>query len=169
MSAGWVNQGWSTQGWVYRGWVDAGSPVTDSGGGGGIAEGESTWLISYRKNGTDVVKHTFAWVSNSSGNATLSSGIAISGEIQRVVFVPSAAASPTALYDVTLTDEDGIDVFAGQGENLSATVALSVCPGTPFKDGTTIFERSTVVDSILTLNVSNAGDSKAGKVVVYVR
>ncbi len=127
------------------------------------------WSQSYRQNGTDIVKHTFDWVSDGSGNATLASTVPVSGVIHRDVFVPSASAAPTTLYDVTLTDAEGIDVLAGQGANLSATLAASVCPGTPLKDGTTVNVAPTTVDGILTLNVTNAGSAKAGKVVVYVR
>lgn len=127
------------------------------------------WSVSYRQYGTDIVKHTFDWVSDGSGNATLPSSIAVSGQIVRVVFIPSASAAPTSLYDVTLTDADSMDVLAAQGANLSATVTSHVCPGTPLKDGTTTSVLPLVVDSVLTLNVSNAGASKAGKVVVYVR
>lgn len=128
------------------------------------------WSQSYRQNGSDVVKHTFDWVSAADGTATVPSTIAVSGAIARVVFDPGSPA-PTADYDVTLTDENGIDVLAGQGTNvtLSATVASHVCPGVPLKDGTTTGIVVPIVDGILTLNVTNAGNSKAGKVVVYVR
>lgn len=126
------------------------------------------WSQSYRQNGSDVVKHTFDWISDGSGAATVPSGIPVSGEIKRVVFDPGSAA-PTASYDVTLTDEHGIDVLAGQGADLHETNSSSVCPGTPIKDGTTVGVVPTVVDGVLTLNVTNAGDTKTGKVVVYVR
>jgi len=127
------------------------------------------WSQSYRQNGTDIVKHTFDWVSASDGTATLPSTVPVSGVIHRVVFVPSASAAPTTLYDLTLTDPNGIDVLAGQGADLSATVSSAVCPGMPLKDGTTVGVVPTTVDGILTLNVTNAGSAKAGKVVVYVR
>ena len=127
------------------------------------------WSQVYRANGSDVVKHTFDWVSAADGTATVASTVAVSGYIVRVVTIPSASAAPTTLYDVTLTDADGIDILAGQGANLSATVAASVCPGTPFKDGTTTSVTTMIVDGILTLNVTNAGNAKAGSVVVYVR
>lgn len=126
------------------------------------------WSQNYRQNGSDIVKHTFAWVSDSGGAATVVSGQAVSGRIERVVFAPGAVA-PTANYDVTLTDEFGIDVLAGQGTDLSATDETDVCPGVPLKDGTTTSVVPVVVDGILTLNVTNAGDTKAGSVVVYVR
>lgn len=128
-----------------------------------------SWSINYRQNGTDIVKHTFEWVSDGSGNAAIPSTLPVSGRIQRVVFVPSATAAPTANYDVTLLDSDGVDVLSGQGANLSETTASSICPGIALKDGTTTSVVPGVVDSVLTLNVSNAGDSKAGKVIVYVR
>lgn len=127
-----------------------------------------SWSVNYRRNGTDIVKHTFEWVSDGSGNATLPSTLAVSGKIQRVVFVPDGTNTPTTGYDVTLTDADGIDVLTGQGANLT-TSASSVCPGIPLKDGTTTSVVPGVVDSILTLNVTNAGATKAGKVIVYVR
>lgn len=138
------------------------------------------WSMDYRKFGADIVKHVFEWTSDGSGNATLASGVlgsnglisqgaAVSGAIARVVFIPSATAAPTNLYDVTLTDADGVDVLSGQGANLSDTAAYSVCPGIPLKDGTTTSTILVIVNSVLTLNVSNAGASKSGKVVVYVR
>lgn len=128
-----------------------------------------SWSTSYRENGSDVVKHTFEWVSDASGNATIPSGFAVSGYITRVVIIPSGSAAPTTLYDLTMTDEDGVDVLAGRGANMSATATLSMCPGTPINDGTTASVVPVVVDSILTLNVANAGNAKAGTVVVYVR
>ncbi len=127
------------------------------------------WSQAFKENGSDIVKHTFDWLSDGAGIATVLSGLPVTGKIQRVVFVPSASAVPTTLYDVTMTDENGIDVLAGQGANLSETTASSVCPGTALKDGTTVGVVQTVVDGILTLNVTNAGASKAGQVILYVR
>lgn len=127
------------------------------------------WSQNYRTNGTDVVKHTFSWVSDGSGNASVASGLPVSGAIERVVFIPSASAAPSALYDVTLLDENGIDVLSGRGADRAASGNVALCPGTPMSDGTTTSTTKVVVDGILTLNVANAGASKAGSVVVYVR
>ena len=131
----------------------------------------TVWSQDAKANGSDIVKHAFDWVSNASGAATLASTLPVSGQILRVVIVPSAVAGkePTILYDMTLTDEQSIDVLAGQGANLSDTASLNVCPGTPLKDGITTTTMPMVVDGILTLNVSNAGNTKAGRVIVYVR
>ena len=127
------------------------------------------WSQQYRQNGSDVVKHTFEWESDASGDATLPSDLGVSGYITRVVIIPSSDAAPTADYDLTLTDENGVDVLAGLGTDMSASATISICPGTPINDGTTASVIPVIVDGILTLNVSNAGDTKAGTVVVYVR
>lgn len=128
------------------------------------------WATNYRQNGSDIVKHIITWVSDAGGNAVVASSVAISGEIQRVVFIPATGGlAPTTLYDLTLTDSDGVDVLAGQGANLAVPGNTHVCPGVPLKDGTTTRVVPVVVDSVLTLNVTNAGASKAGTVVVYVR
>ena len=127
------------------------------------------WSMEHRKFGADIVKHVFEWTSDGSGNATVVSEFAVSGAISRVVFIPSASAAPTLNYDVTLTDSDSIDVLSGQGANLSDTASYSVCPGIPLKDGTTTSTLLVIVNGILTLNVSNAGASKSGKVILYVR
>ena len=125
------------------------------------------WVQSYRQNGSDVVKHTFDFVADGAGAATVASTLPVSGEIQRVVIIPGSP-TPTALYDLTLTDSDGVDCLAGQGANVAAG-NINICPGTPLKDGTTVSVVPMVVDSVLTLNVTNAGAAGAGKVVVYVR
>ena len=124
------------------------------------------WAQSYRQNGTDIVKHTFTFVAVA-GVATVASTVAISGQILRVVIDPGSPA-PTNLYDMTLTDSDSVDVLAGRGADLSDTATTNICPGTPLKDGTTTSVVPMVVDSILTLNITNAGTG-VGTVVVYVR
>lgn len=113
------------------------------------------------------IKHTFRWVSNVDGTATINSLIPISGDIRRVDIIPSTQDAPTSLYDVTLTDQDGVDILAGQGADSSETATESVCVGVPLKDGTTTRTRPVVVDGTLTLNVTNAGDTKSGNVIVY--
>lgn len=109
-----------------------------------------------------------AWTSDSGGNATVATS-AVTGTIRRVTFVPGTAGSqPTNAYDVTLTDEHGLDVLAGQGANLSNAANAHVAPGVPLKDGTTTSVVQPAVDGLLTLNVTNAGNAKSGTVVVYL-
>jgi len=106
-------------------------------------------------------KITFSWTSNASGAASGATTNNYSGVIYRIVFEPgSSATQPTDLYDVTLTDDDGIDILDGAGGDLSnaTTDQLQGLIGV-----------SAVANSKLTLTISNAGDSKTGTVIVYLR
>jgi hypothetical protein len=108
-----------------------------------------------------------AWVAHTDGSGTLTTG-AINGTILRVTTNPAANA-PTDNYDITLTDADGVDVLAGQGTDLDTANSASFCPGVAFTDGTTTSVVPIVVSGPLTLNLSNAGDSNEGSLVLYVR
>jgi hypothetical protein len=109
-----------------------------------------------------------AWTSSAGGAV---SGIPtlekIAGEMLRVVFIPgSGGVQPTDAYDVTLLDDDGLDVLAGKGANLSNSSASTICP--LVGDGTTTV-RPCAIDGNLTLVVANAGNAKQGTVKLYYR
>jgi len=104
------------------------------------------------------------WTADASGNATKTFGD-VNGTIERIVFVPSATSGvvPDSGYDVTLTDDNGIDVFSGKGANLSAASSTSVLetgsdPVLPF-----------ATCGQLDLSVSNAGNASQGIIRIYVR
>ena len=118
-------------------------------------------------DGRPVRKLTIAWISHTDGTATGTSPT-VSGTILGVTFDPGSPA-PTASYDVTLSDQAGRDVLAGQGANLSDTVTTGICPGQPFKDGTTTSVAPITVHDTLDVAVSNAGSEKQGSIVIYLR
>jgi len=126
------------------------------------------WSQVYRANGTDIVKHTFDWVSDGAGDAVIVSGAVISGVILRISVIPSTTDVPTDLYDAAMLNSEGIDVFAALGTDLSNTVPFTFCPGTPLY-GTVVSVVPVIVDSLLTLYILNAGAAKAGRIVIYVR
>ena len=78
------------------------------------------------------------------------------GFITRVTTNPGTTA-PTDDYDIVLNDEDGVDVMAGALANRdtanSETVIISDPP---------------YIDSELTLVITNAGDTKDGKITIYM-
>lgn len=117
--------------------------------------------------GKPIRKVRLDWTSDSSGNASQTFG-SIEGTIVRVVTNPGSTA-PTDNYDMTITDEDGYDILAGQGSNRDTSTTESFVPGIPFTDGTTTSVAPVVVDGNLTLTISNAGATKDGSVVLYVR
>lgn len=118
----------------------------------------------------DVQRISLDWQSASDGSVTYSLPVNLFGEIVRVSFVPDTGATqPTNLYDVTITDANSIDVLAGQGANLANNANTNVCPGVPLKDGTTTSVRPMVVAGALTLNITNAGDTKGGIIVLHLK
>ena len=105
-----------------------------------------------------VKKVKFAWTSSAdTGAADATTTNAYSGLVIMAVFVPGVT-TPTDNYDVTVADADGYDILAAQGANLSnaATVTKTASMGG-------------VANDKLTLAVTNAGNSKNGTVVVYIR
>ena len=102
-----------------------------------------------------------AWTSDdTTGEVTGTTTYGYSGKLELVTTVPSGGGTaPTALYDVTVTDADSVDVLAGAGANRSATVTEQVL-------GTSL---GAVAMSKLTLNVTNAGNSKQGTIYLDIR
>ncbi len=103
-------------------------------------------------------KIKWSWTSTAGGAADLVTAETYSGLVQTLVTDPGATA-PTTLYDITITDADGIDVLAGAGADRSATATEYVLAAS----------LGGCVDSVLTLNVTNAGNAKAGDVYLYIR
>jgi hypothetical protein len=107
-----------------------------------------------------------AWTSESDGSQT--QAVNITGTILRVVTDPGATA-PTDNYDLTAPDEFGLDVFAGQGANRDTTNSEHFCPGVAFADGTTTSVMPIALAGNVTFTIANAGDSKVGNIVVFVK
>jgi len=108
-----------------------------------------------------VRKFTLAWLSDASGDVNSVLTIPLSGVLERITFDPDGTDVPSANYDVVLNDVDGVDVLNGKGSNLSATVTTSVAPA--LTGGNMAF------DDALDLVVTNAGNAKRGKVILYIR
>lgn len=108
-------------------------------------------------------KITFAWLSGTGAESGTASGEttgAYNGVIERLVTVPGAGAdAPTDNYDLTVLDEDDVDVLVGAGANRSTSATQQVL-------GSSL---GVVANDKLTLNVTNAGDANTGTVYVYLR
>lgn len=107
-------------------------------------------------------KVTFTWVSSAGGAADGVTTNIYTGEIVAAYQVPDGGGTqPTTLYDVVVNDSDGVDVLNAGGANLSNAVTTIK---NLFKDGLGCVQGST-----LTLAVTNAGNAKGGKTILYIR
>jgi hypothetical protein len=103
----------------------------------------------------------WVWVSATSGAADLVTTNKYTGTIVAAYQIPDGGGTqPTAAYDVTITNADSVDVLAGLGADLSQSAMTTKT----YKDGL-----GSMVDSTLTLNVTNAGDAKGGKTIIYIQ
>jgi len=115
-----------------------------------------------------VSKVTLDWTSDASGDVSGTHTVYLSGQIERVCFIPdSGGTQPTDQYDVTLEDDNGLDVLQGLGANLSNATATDVVP--VVTDGNAGNASPTAIDDKLELKVANAGNAKGGKVILYIR
>jgi hypothetical protein len=108
-----------------------------------------------------VRKVVFTWLSSAGGAAD---GVTTEYHTGRVIYAAQlpdgGGTQPTDLYDVTVTDGDGVDVLKGLGADLSNAAPTYKADS----DGL-----GAVVESKLTLAVTNAGNAKGGKTLVYIR
>jgi len=86
----------------------------------------------------------------------------IVGRIAMIETIPGllgdkTTTCPTDQYDVTLPDAYGYDVADGTLANRSGSVAEAV-----------VYEEPLTIDSDLTLTIASAGNSKTGRLIIYV-
>ena len=106
-------------------------------------------------------KVKWTWVSDSNGDAGPTSTTAqFNGVLWKLITIPGDSdLAPTAAYDMTILDADGVDQLCGLGADRSATA-------TEYKsnsDGLGV-----VKSSKLRLVVDAAGELNEGTVVLYI-
>ena len=110
-----------------------------------------------------LTKYSIAWLSDASGDVSANTFGVKAGEIIQVGYIPdSGGTQPTDLYDVTMTDENGVDVLTGTGANLSNATSTVAVPAV-----STYFRR-TLEAGDLTPVVAAAGNAKGGTIVLLV-
>ena len=70
--------------------------------------------------------------------------------------------APNAAYDITITDEDGYSIFSTDLNDRSATATEEALP---YVAGT---KAPRLITGALTVSVSDAGDSKTGKIILTI-
>lgn len=120
-----------------------------------------TVTTAYSAIGTKYTKITITWTSSAGGAVSGNAFTLPAGDLVQIQFVPNGGGTqPTDLYDVTLVDNDNVDVLNGLGANLSNST------GTILQ-----WNPEMVSDSSRTLDlvVANAGNAKSGTVYLWVR
>jgi len=114
------------------------------------------------------------WTSDSATGAVAGTTRKIVGELIKVVTDPGATA-PSDNWDVVVTDEEGTDVMA-KCQNAALLIARDTANSEETylyilnADATAIGVAAfPVVCDKLTISIANAGNSKAGQVILYVR
>ncbi len=128
-----------------------------------------TVSVAYQKH-TSIKAAVIDWVSSSGGAAD--GEFEMDGELLRVVTNPDGSAAPTDNYDVVLTDRDGFDLAGGLLANRDTATTEEVNPFaqvTLSGTGSDAAAVRRVYAGTVTVGVTNAGDSKAGRITVYWR
>jgi len=105
-----------------------------------------------------ITVYTINWTATAGGAVSANPFDVKVGHVIDVKFVPGTGGdAPDADYDVTLVDEDGIDLLNGTGANLSASAPLLV-----------VFDPLLLHDSRQNFDVvvANAGNANKGTVII---
>jgi len=102
------------------------------------------------------------WTTDSSGNFTATdTAYPIEGYLMLVETDPDGTAAPTAAYDITLKNTNGVDVMGGALSDRSATATEMTMP--LLNGSYTMLP----VPGVLTMDVTSAGNSKSGVIRIY--
>lgn len=120
---------------------------------------------------TGVRKVTATWTSDAAGAATGTTGKLV-GRIIKATTIPSGTAAPTDDYDITLTDDAGVNLLAACTDNLAdrdTANAEEVYFLIASHDMTPISTaRSPFICGALTITVAAAGNTKSGTIVLFL-
>lgn len=112
----------------------------------------------------------YSWVTGNGAQADVAPATASSeqynGQIVEFVSSPDSTAQPDDDFDITITDNNSLDVLLGNGMNLDEATTEYVINGVV---GTSTKFLGWVANSALTLNVTNAGTEKTGRVYLFIR
>lgn len=133
----------------------------------------SSMTFTYDRGPGPIVRVICDWVSDDSdGSASGETANKLVGRLVKAVTNPDGDAAPTDNYDITLTDTDGADALAGCQSTLANrdTANTEVAHFMLLDAATTPLAQSVhpVVCGPLTVAVANAGNSKAGRLVLYL-
>ena len=117
-----------------------------------------TATVQEQRQGFSRIK--WEWTSDGTGDASEAAPGSFTGLVFECITIPDGSAAPTADYDITITDDDGVDVLRGLGADRATATTEYLHIN---QDGLGV-----VHHSALTLTVANAGDTKEGAIYLTV-
>jgi hypothetical protein len=109
------------------------------------------------------------WTSDAAGAASGTTN-AIIGELIKGVTNPDGTDAPTDNYDITLADEDGLNILAGCSDDLAdRDTANTESILFLITDGSAPIAMHPVVAGAITVTVAAAGDTKSGVLDLWYR
>ena len=93
------------------------------------------------------------------GTATVTTTNPFDGRIIGATTVPDGVAAPTADYDITVADNDGVDIALGALADRHTANTEYVAEAS----------MAGVAHSLLTISIAAAGDTKEGTLYLYIR
>jgi hypothetical protein len=126
--------------------------------------------MTFTYDTTGPIKKIIAsWTSDDAAGTASGTTNKVSGYLLRGVTDPGATA-PTANYDITISDEESVNVLGNCVDDLvdrhtSTTESVDFVIGAA---GTYTTGARPAVCDVLTIAVANAGNSKVGQIVLYV-
>lgn len=129
-----------------------------------------TMSFTYEDSLKDGIHRVIAdWTSDGSGNAS-GTTTKLVGELIKGVTNPDDSAAPAADYDITVTDADGVNVLGSSADDLADRhTSNTECVYFNLTNGTTPIAAYPVVSGKLTIAVANAGDTKQGQLILYLK
>jgi len=106
-----------------------------------------------------ITKITWAFETDEDGDASEETATAMHGALVRIVTEPDDEDTPTTNWDLTITDEHGLDLLGGAGLNRDA--------GDTGATEEIIVTDARAISDKLTFVVANGGDTKKGVVTAY--
>lgn len=118
---------------------------------------EACTLTEYNTGTVKCIK--FEWTTAADGTCTQETTERYDGQVIFVCTDPGATA-PTDNYDIALNDLNTVDVLAGAAANRDTANTEYI---------TAKENLGAVANSTLTMEITNAGDSKIGTLYVWIR
>lgn len=134
----------------------------------------SASTITYDEGGS-IRKILIDWTSDDTTGAVTATTKKIVGRLLKVITDPGTAA-PTANYDIAITDDEGVDVLSGLGGTGGTAPSLANRHTSNTEVVHLVAEDSVTnplpgtqpwVCDVLSVAVTNAGNSKQGQIIIY--